>query len=144
MEYTEQDVERALAFAKEAHKGQLYGTKDYFESHIKDVWYQLLIHGASYLEQIVGALHDIYEDTGVTRERLIGEFGITVDNYVFQLTRDKGETYFEYVRRVKGVELCKKVKLEDATCNYHASLLCENEKWQGKYSRAMLILLGYD
>jgi len=143
--YNEKLFLEALDFAQTAHKGQLYGiNEDYYTAHILKVVEEL--SGESYLVKIVGALHDVYEDTLVAREELINLFGYIVNLCVFKLTRQKSEEYFDYIRRIKqsNNSVCIKVKLADAHCNYKASVLKGFESKEKRYTKAMFILLGYN
>jgi (p)ppGpp synthase/HD superfamily hydrolase len=142
--YTEEDVSLALSFASKAHAGQLYGSKDYFTEHIMGVVNRLMEKISSARTLIVGALHDIYEDTDITREEIISIFGEDIDECVWILTRQENEEYFDYIRRVKNNAVAKNVKLEDVTFNYRASELMQNVSMQMRYGKALLILLGYD
>jgi (p)ppGpp synthase/HD superfamily hydrolase len=136
-------VTKALEFARKAHAGQTYTVEgDYFDAHIKRVWYQLLIQGATNIEQVVGILHDVYEDTAVSRLEITELFGYTVDDLVWQLSRKEEETYFDYIRRVKENETCRKVKIADAGCNHKASVISGNISLMGRYTYALLILQG--
>jgi (p)ppGpp synthase/HD superfamily hydrolase len=142
--YDDKLLAKAMDFSRKAHARQTYTVKgDYYDAHIKKVVYQLLIHHESYLAQVVGALHDIYEDTPVSREEIVKLFGNEVDELVWELTKQNDETYFDYIRRVKQTELCKVVKLEDASCNYRASVISGSTSLIQRYAHAMLILLGY-
>lgn len=144
MKYTDKLVVKALDFAREAHKGQLYGKEDYFLAHISKVVTNLLVNGESNMAQIVGALHDIFEDTGnLYTDKVATLFGEEVYLNLWELTRRKGEQYFSYIKRINS-PVAKKVKIEDVTCNYRASVLIRDDKRMGRYAKALLILLGYD
>jgi (p)ppGpp synthase/HD superfamily hydrolase len=66
MNYTQQDVERALSLAKEAHDSinqrRKYIDKPYFEGHILPVVELARAYGLDELDQIVLAFHDTIED----------------------------------------------------------------------------------
>lgn len=144
--YTTELVTEALNFARKAHAKQTYTSGyDYFDAHIIKVVNQLSKNGESNLGRIIGALHDVYEDTGVTRDEILEHFGGAVDEAVWCLTREKDkESYFDYIRRVKQNNICKKVKTEDVGCNYKASIASGDKSKQSRYAKALLILLGWD
>ena len=129
---------KALNFAEKA-----YNPRDYFEAHVRKVWYNILIRGGSVLEQVVGILHGVIEDTLITELEIADEFGTEVAHYVYLMSRKPSENYFDYIRRLKGEPVCKNVKLEDLNCNYKSSIISGNESLSNRYARAMLILMGY-
>jgi (p)ppGpp synthase/HD superfamily hydrolase len=143
--YNHDLLKQALAVAKKTHETQLYGNgEDYFSAHIIKIVDYLAEHHESCMIQIIGALHDIYEDTNISREEIVKQFGVTVDGAVFVLTRQKDkEDYFNYIRRIRFVDMCKTVKLADLACNYKASVEKRMTSFEKRYSKAILILLGY-
>jgi (p)ppGpp synthase/HD superfamily hydrolase len=152
MEYTDELVKDALAFAKEAHTDQLYGKKDYFSTHIMGVVDALKEGGADNLTLIVGALHDILEDTGVSSLSIVDKFGEYVYTLLWSLTRHGEKDYFDYIRKIKEMDgeagdIVRRVKMEDVAFNYMQSVFSENKGFQARYARyarALFILLGYN
>lgn len=70
------------------------------------------------LTLVVAVLHDIIEDTEVTEEDLIIHgFDFDIVQAVVAITKVKGETYHEYLNRVKCNELATSVKLVGLTHN---------------------------
>jgi hypothetical protein len=66
---------------------------------------------------LVGLLHDSIEDGYATEEEL-SIFSTDVVDAVLTLTRQDGEKYWDYIKRVKGAPtLARKVKLSDAEVN---------------------------
>jgi (p)ppGpp synthase/HD superfamily hydrolase len=140
--YTDEDVDRALEFAKNAHAGQLYGTEDYFQKHIMGVVNQMKERGwHHHIEIVVAALHDIFEDTNITREHLAREFGVEVESLVWELTRHKNEGYFDYIRRVTKNFTANLIKTEDVMFNLEQSRLINDKAKMKRYDKALDILL---
>ena len=142
--YTREDLKRALAVSKQVHSGQLYGDKDYFTEHIRGVVKNLHDIASPEIVLIIGALHDVYEDTDITREQIIHDFGEDIDDYIWVLTRQKDEQYFDYIRRVKNNWIARTVKIADVEFNLKASALSGDKSRQDRYEKALLILMGYD
>lgn len=68
--------------------------------------------------QIVGALHDIIEDTVVSEDVLLFKgYKPHIVDAVHALTRKEYEPYFEYIKRVKSNSLATRVKVVDAEHN---------------------------
>lgn len=113
---------RARAFAVRAHGAQLYGSRPY-------AWHLDMV--AAILEpwggeaQVVGWLHDVIEDTDVTREQVAAEFGPFVAECVALLTdepgatrRDRKPATYRKLARVEGrAELALIVKAADRLAN---------------------------
>ena len=143
--YNEELVQKSLEVAMVAHAGQKYGDRPYFDAHILKVWEALVNHHRSYMVQVAGILHDTIEDTSITFEELAEKFGEQIAGIVLFLSRDKEkETYFDYIRRIKENELCTQIKMEDVVCNLKASVLSEDASKIKRYTKALLILMGYD
>lgn len=67
--------------------------------------------------KVVAALHDVVEDTGVALNELADEFPQEVIEAVDAITRRKGETYKNYIRRAGENELAREVKIADLCAN---------------------------
>ena len=87
---------KALQFAKNMHAGQLYGDKDYFETHLVAVVHVIadLLSDADldvysftddFCEDLLscGYLHDILEDTSVTFSDFKEDFNEFIANVVY-------------------------------------------------------------
>jgi (p)ppGpp synthase/HD superfamily hydrolase len=77
------DVERARAFAVQAHGAQQYGGHPYVH-HLEAVVHLLKPFGN--VAQIIGFLHDVVEDTDMPLESISEEFGDLVGDCVKLLT----------------------------------------------------------
>ena len=101
-------VEKAKAQAKEKHEGltDKYGNP-YIEhlervaNRVREMEYDF-VDETSEIELYVASayLHDIVEDTNITRDELDTKFGEVVIAAIFKLTRDKGMTYAAYIDRI--------------------------------------------
>ncbi len=112
-------VEKAEAFAKKAHEGQVdRAGKPYF-GHPKAV--AAMVEGE--VEKTVAYLHDVVEDTLVSIEEIRSLFGDEVADAVDLLTHREGVPYFDYVEKIKSNAIARKVKMADLTHNMDLSRL---------------------
>lgn len=84
-------VEKARAFAKEAHQGQTRkgaGQEPYF-IHLEEVAALVERFGGSDRAIMAAWLHDTVEDCGVAPETIAALFGADVAGFVAELTDDK-------------------------------------------------------
>ncbi len=90
-------LEKAIAFAKEAHKGQVRkGTARPFIVHPMEVLDILKTMTEDEEILCAGVLHDTIEDcANVTRDMLEAEFGGRVANMVAKESEDKSRTWME-------------------------------------------------
>lgn len=148
VELTEEEyfLELARQLAKEYHKGQVdKAGVDYFNGHITSV-----VNGVDTVEEkIVAYLHDTAEDTKLTYvDLMVLDFSDRVINAVIALTKDKKESYKDYLKRVKANELATAVKLSDLTNNMDLSRLKQiteaDKKRLEKYKKAYKYLKEQD
>ncbi len=106
---------KAIRIAIEAHKGQ---TDKYGVPYIGHVM-RVMEAGQTESEKIVGALHDLIEDTEWTLDDLAREgFPDRILQAVEAMTRDKEkEPYDRYLDRLRKNPLAVRVKLNDLTDN---------------------------
>lgn len=133
--------DRAYEIAEKAHKGQKdRAGEDYFQ-HV--IFVANLVDGEQ--EKAVALLHDVVEDTATTIDDLRA-VGIPdeVISAVAVLTKQKSDSYFEYIEQVKKNELARKIKLADLTHNADLNRFSQPSKKdyerRGKYIKAMEIL----
>ena len=138
----EQQLQQAIQLAKKYHEGQVdKAGKPYF-LHPQTV--------ASLVDdldaKIVAYMHDLIEDTPVTKEFLL-ECGF--DEYIVDAVdmlthKNENDDYFEYVRGVAKNPLAKKVKIADLTTNSDLTRLDKPTKTDfkraEKYKKALQIL----
>ena len=124
-----------LDYAREAHKGQKYGNgKDYFEYHILGVAEYAKQEAEAHqlspvIAEMVAILHDILEDTDTKLSDLIillvkhygsGRTYETVLDAVKQITKEKDEGYYQYIKRLNN-EYALIVKAADLAFNIENS-----------------------
>lgn len=112
-------IEEARRFAEKAHEGQIDRGGSAYIEHPRAVADK--VDGET--EKIVAWLHDTVEDTEVTVDQIREMFGDEVADAVAVLTRDKGEPYMDYIEKIKGNEIARKVKLADLSHNMDVSRL---------------------
>ena len=115
-EYAQKDLEKAINFATEKHKGQQRKDGSAYIYHplmtaaiLKDANY-------GYEYQIAATLHDILEDTETTEEEL-SEFGEEIVEAVKCLTRPDDMNEEEYVEQVLSNRIAAIVKSADQIHN---------------------------
>ena len=104
---------RAMQIAYDAHHGQ-----------VDKCGMPYIFHPFHLAEQMqdeysvcVALLHDVMEDTSVTREDLAAEFPEEIMVALDLLTHEEGVPYLEYVEKIKPNALARTVKLADLTHN---------------------------
>lgn len=107
-------LEKAIKLAVTAHEGQKDKGDNPYILHPLRVMLSLETEE----EKIVGVLHDVIEDTWVTKD-FLSEMGFSVRiiTAIEMLTRNNDETYAEFITRCATDELAKKVKLADIADN---------------------------
>lgn len=107
-------LEDAVALAALAHRGQ----KDKAGAPYLLHPLRLMLAAGSEAAMMAAVLHDVVEDTDWTLERLreegIPEEVLTAVEY---LTRRGGESYEEFIGRVRGNRIAREVKLADLEDN---------------------------
>lgn len=141
-------VKTAMLFAREKHKEQKYGNKDYFLYHVCSVADSLdnsltgMYHYNTHKDEILitAYLHDVVEDTNTTIEEIEHVFGSSIAKYVYLLTKQQNETRVEYLSRVCESPIATLVKLHDSTCNATQSLSDGDLQRFSKYMQYIGIL----
>ena len=139
------DVEKAKAYALEKHGCQEHGCLT-IEDHLTAVtekakaMYSSMGFVFNPLDQVltVAWLHDIMEDTSVTRDDLIREFNIHTALFVWCVTDGEGknrmERHLNTYYRTRQYDVPLYVKMCDRWHNQQRSI--ENgEKWAKMYSK---------
>ena len=105
----------ALAFAQKAHAGQKRkGNNEPYFNHVKRV--SDAISEFSPIAKIAALLHDTVEDCGIEVVDIHDAFGEDIAAVVFLVTRQKDETYYEFIHRLTGdydALLVKRADLKD-------------------------------
>jgi (p)ppGpp synthase/HD superfamily hydrolase len=112
-------LEKAIQLAVEAHLGQRDKSGEPYILHPLYVMFQMYTTE----EKIVAVLHDVIEDTswdmGDIMDEMICIYKDNIYNALVAITRNDGEKYFDYIRRVKKnnlATLIKKADLEHNIC----------------------------
>lgn len=144
---------KAIQFAKEAHKAQMYGEHPYIY-HLAQV--DRLVtqtQGRNAIEvgdrmdnlRAIAFLHDVVEETGTTIEDLYDAgFNEEVVQAVGMLTKVDGESYREYIEGVLTNKFATIVKLCDTSANLMNSIMEGNVYRINKYSKQIQLLGGFD
>lgn len=133
--------QKALAIAKDAHKGQVDKAGVAYIHH--PLYVASLVEGE--LAKTVALLHDVVEDSAWTLEDLRME-GLPeeVVQSVGILTKNRDESYEEYLMHVKQNPLARQVKLADLKHNSDLSRLANvtdrDRKRVAKYRQAIAFL----
>lgn len=120
-------------YVEDKHSNQQYGTESYFFGHImrvvgsvEDMKERIIsdVGVAGYNIAIEAAyLHDVIEDTDTPLAEIKGMFGDRVGNVVAILTKQKDQSYVEYIRNVlhQKNRVAYYVKLADLNTNIRQS-----------------------
>lgn len=136
------DLERAIVIATGAHSGQYDKGGQHYILHALRV--MLSMHTEQH--RIVAVLHDVVEDSADIRLPEIEQaFGGRIAAAVDALTKRKGESYDDYLERVKADDIARLVKLADLKDNSDLARLGRRPdetdlKRLSKYLRARAIL----
>ena len=138
-------LQRAIEIAIEAHKGQTDKVGKPYILHL----FQVMAKGKGEDEKITALLHDVVEDTPWTLEKLEAEgFSHKIIQALDCLTKREGESYEEFIERVKSNPLAIKVKINDLEDNMDIRRLCElsdnDVNRLNKYIKAYRELVNYN
>jgi (p)ppGpp synthase/HD superfamily hydrolase len=117
-------IDKARAFAIEAHKDTRYGELSY-EYHLREV---VAVMGDAPEEALAAAwLHDVVEDTSVTLHDIREKFGGRVARLVDCVTDEPGANRKErkagmYKKLAAGPVQARRIKLADRIANMKASI----------------------
>lgn len=133
----------ALHFIVHRHAGQKDKAGKPYIQHLLRV--SLL--GKIELEQVVGLLHDVLEDTSTTYSELLAEFGMEAADAILLLTRSTEALSTGYYASIRSNPLALAVKLndiEDSTQPERLLLLPVEERvrLRGKYHNAIRMLVN--
>jgi (p)ppGpp synthase/HD superfamily hydrolase len=106
-------IKEAAKFAIKAHGGQQYGVGTPYTYHLAQVYTLARRFGGSTDEQAAAWLHDVLEDTSVTKAELQQQFGSNIANIVDLVSnRESKEATFQRIRASKSavfVKLCDRL-----------------------------------
>lgn len=104
----------AYSIADKYHKNQVDKAGMPYMNHVTTVAFKVMTCD----EHVVALLHDVIEDTECTATDLV-DYGIPehLVRSIEAMTRLDGETYFDFIKRVKKDPIARKVKLADLEHN---------------------------
>jgi hypothetical protein len=121
-------IEDAIAFAAQAHQGQLDRQGEPYIFHPLRVMLCVKQAGGTEEELVAAALHDVVEDTDTRLEELSGLFGAHVAELVDAMSRREGESYDDYMGRcIAGGSSTIRIKKADLTDNSDPERLAKLE-----------------
>ncbi len=134
-------IERALAIALTAHRGQVDKANTPYILHPL----RLMVQMDTEDEQLTALLHDVVEDSDMTLAGLRSEgMPDSVLAALALLTHQNGESYDVYVSKIKGNPLARKVKLADLADNMRLERIpdptAKDLERLEKYRRAQALL----
>jgi GTP pyrophosphokinase len=96
-------IEKAYLFAQKAHEGQKRNSGEPYFTHVFETAKNLAIYGMDAKSIIAGFLHDTLEDTEITEEELIKEFGEEIVTLVKGVTKLGKLKYRGHERHVESL-----------------------------------------
>lgn len=135
-------INKALKLCCQAHQNQTDKAGLPYYLHPIHLAYQMTDENTI----VTALLHDIVEDTDYTIENLIDMgFPEEVCNAVRLLTHSQGDSYMDYIHKIKDNPIARSVKLADLRHNSDLSRLhnvTEQDKRRvKKYLKAIVVLL---
>ena len=139
------DVVRAMELARIVHEGQVDKAGAEYINHPMRVAERM----GTDEEKVVAWLHDVIEDCeSISLMDIRSLFGNDTANAVDAMSHRKGESWSDYLCRVKGNAMATKVKISDLIDNSNLSRLsvvtAKDIERQAKYNRALVFLTEKD
>ena len=135
------DIEAARLLAERQHQGQVDKSGKPYILHPTRVAGRMKTPE----EEVVGWLHDVVEDTGLSLAEIEQQFGPETADAVDAISRRKGEPWEDYLARVKDNRIARSVKISDLIDNSNLSRLdhvtLRDVERQKKYNRALFFLM---
>ena len=134
-------LERAIAIALESHKGQTdKAGKPYILHPLR-----LMLKMTADEDMIVAVLHDVVEDSNVTVQDLKAQgFSQEILDALACGTKKKGESYDDFIHRIKKNPLASRVKVADLQDNMDLGRISHPQQEDfdrvEKYRRALELL----
>lgn len=137
-------IAQAKRFATEKHKGQMYGNEPY-TYHLEQVVANVATRkkGDPMLSVYIATawLHDVMEDCGVKYDEIAEQFGSTVANAVYRLTKTADLDYHAYLEQCIDFHVSREVKICDTMANLTESFKTGNAKGLAKYPKQLHMLI---
>lgn len=135
-------LSKAIQIAAYWHKGQTdKGGAPYILHPIR-----VMMSMETETDKIVAVLHDVLEDTDLSADDLRAhKFPVDVREAVQALTRQTGEDYFDFIRRLSVNPIARRVKLADIADNLDPKRIVPTDpngpsrRQRYKKARAMLM-----
>ena len=127
-----ENLQLALEFAKEKHKGQKRIGGDDYITHPVAVCEIVKNGGFDENCQIAALFHDLLEDTDATEEDILKYSNDDVLVAVKLLTKEKGYTMSEYIGSIKNNPIAFAVKAADRLHNLNCAVVAD-EDFRRKY-----------
>ena len=122
-------INKAIDLAYSAHHGQKDKAGRPYFTHPFTVAMKMDTEA----EICTALLHDVVEDTGITPEYLRENFTPEIAEAVDVLTHRDGESYNDYILKIKANPLARKVKLSDIEHNMDVTRLAGNSEAMKRY-----------
>jgi len=134
-------LSKAIILATKAHAGQLDKAGEQYILHPL----RLMIKAKNEIDRCVAVLHDVVEDTCINIHDLRREgFSEEIIEAVLCLTKQKGESYKEFIIRLSKNKVARRVKILDLKDNLDLSRLKDitdkDIKRADKYKKALALL----
>lgn len=135
-------IKRARGFAAEHHGDQKYGHKPYLY-HLDAVLSVAFEFGITDEDIIIATLlHDVVEDTEVTREQVSERFSNRVGDLVYAVTNEPGKNRKVRAKKtypkILGIEGAVKLKLADRIANVRSCWLEAQEQDANKRNKSLI------
>ena len=136
METTDR-IELAKQLSKYFHKGQKYGTYDYYEYHILGVVNTLELIAKEVTEDMIitALLHDVLEDTSCTYNTVENIFGTWIADCVQRLSKIGHYNMIYYMEEIGRYKTTQVVKYADSLFNHQECVKVGDVKRAEKYQR---------
>ncbi len=136
------DVDTAREWAEQYHQGQTDKAGAPYVTHPARVAGRM----ESPEEQVVAWLHDTVEDTALSLSAIRERFGQETAEAVDAISRRDGEAWDDYLLRVRGNPIARRVKISDLIDNSNLSRLprvtMRDVERQKKYNAALAFLMS--
>lgn len=131
-------IEHAIYFANLMHTNQSDLRGEPYIFHPLRVMLAVKEDGGDEEEQAAAVLHDVVEDAGVKIEQIYELFGPIVGFLVEAMTQVEGETYQQYIERVKrnGARTIR-IKKADLSDNWRMDRIIKKYTLYTRYARAI-------
>ena len=138
-------IEEAITLASTYHAGQVDKAGRPYLGHCERVAEMVNRAGGNEYQVAAAWLHDIIEDTAMTREALEKLMPLVVVNIVVVMTHEDGvsnEDYWARIPRITGAKLVKQCDIYD---NLDPTRLCyleeaTQDRLRRKYGRALQVI----